>query len=80
VRAFFFFNSLFSAFLGVSRQGDFENTEIVFGAFPNPPGKYFFGGQYFFRVDFFSFSFDFLLLRWLSASRCTSVRGTQKRD
>jgi hypothetical protein len=70
----FFFFFLKSAFLGVSRQGEFENTrnkiEYV---------KYFFGGGIFsgFRVIFFNFfSFQF----FVALVKRLSVRGTQRRD
>ena len=44
VRTFFFF----SAFLGVSRQGEFENTENIFEYVSKKnTGKYFFGGEIF---------------------------------
>jgi hypothetical protein len=57
-----FFSIFFSAFLGVSRQGEFENTRKKLSTFQkNSPGKYFFGGGGFFRVDFFDF-FSFFCL------------------
>jgi hypothetical protein len=52
---------LFSALLGVSRQGEFENTgkEIEYVC-KKTPGKYFFGGGVAFRVDLLTFcSFGF---------------------
>jgi hypothetical protein len=47
---------VFSKFLGASRQGEFENTRKQIE---------FVSGKFFFTI----FSFEFLLLRWLSASR-----------
>jgi hypothetical protein len=45
-RAFSFF--FFSAFLGVSRQGEFENTRKKLSTFQKKsPGKCFFGGDFF---------------------------------
>jgi hypothetical protein len=53
---FCFYFICFSAFLGVSRQGEFENTRKKLSTFQkNSPGKYFFGGGIFFRGDFFDF-------------------------
>jgi hypothetical protein len=70
----------FSAFLGVSRQGEFENenTRFFLSTFhKNSPGKYFFGGGFFFRVDFLTFfPFDF----FVALVKRLSVRETQKRD
>jgi hypothetical protein len=66
---FFFF---FSAFLGVSRQGEFKTRENKLSAFQKKsPGKYFFGvREDFFLGDFFQLLFlSIFLLRWLSASR-----------
>jgi hypothetical protein len=55
----------FGAFLG---KGSSKTEEFLWRTFPkNSPGKYFFGGL--FLVFFLLFSFYFLLLRWLSASR-----------
>jgi hypothetical protein len=69
VRASSFF---LSAFLGVSRQGEFENTRQKFECVSkNFTGEIFFrGGGGLFRVDFPDFFFlSTFLLRWLSASR-----------
>jgi hypothetical protein len=67
-----------SAFLGVSRQGEFENTRKNLSTFPkNSLGKYFFGGAFFFRGDFSPFfSFGF----FVAMAKRLSVRETQKRD
>jgi hypothetical protein len=50
----YFFNIFFSAFLGVSRQGEFENTrkEIEYVSKKNHRGNIFSGGN-FFPGDFF---------------------------
>jgi hypothetical protein len=66
---FFIFYISFSAFLGVSRRGEFENTrkKIEYVSKKNHRGNIF---LIFFLGDFFNFfSFRFFLLRWLSASR-----------
>jgi hypothetical protein len=61
----------FSAFLDVSRQGEFENTrKKIEYVSKKITGEIFFRGGIFFPGEFFaSFSFRFFLLRWLSASR-----------
>jgi hypothetical protein len=43
-----FFSFFFTAFLGVSRQGEFENTrKKIEYVSKKSPGKYFFGGDFF---------------------------------
>jgi hypothetical protein len=61
----------FSAFLGVSRQGEFRNTETKVEYVSNKIAGEIFSGGFFLSgsMCFTFFSFDFLLLRWLSASR-----------
>jgi hypothetical protein len=73
-----FFFIFFSAFLGVSRQGEFENTRNFLSTFQKKkPGKYFFRGKIFFLGDFSTFfPFDF----FVALVKRLSVRGTQKRD
>jgi hypothetical protein len=73
-RAFFvllyMFLVRFWAFLGVARQGEFENTGKQLRRFQKfHRGNIFSGGGYFFRVDFVTFFFLISVLRWLSASR-----------
>jgi hypothetical protein len=58
----FFLIAVFSAVLGVSWQGEFENTGGGLSAFPqSPPGKHFFGGWG--GLGGIFWSLDFLLLR-----------------
>ena len=60
----------FSAFLGVSRQGEFENTRKKLSTFQKKnTGEIFFGGRTFFWGIFQLFFLSIFLLRWLSASR-----------
>jgi hypothetical protein len=68
----------YRSFLGVSRQGEFENTrKKVEYVSKKSPGKYFFGGGGNFWVIFLtSFPFDF----FVALVERLSVRGTQKRD
>jgi hypothetical protein len=63
VRTSFFF--FFSAFLGVSRQGEFENTRKKLSTFPKK-----------ITGEITSFPFDFVV----ALVKRLSVRGTQKRD
>jgi hypothetical protein len=66
----FFSSFFFSAFLGVSRQGEFEYTRKKLSTFQKKtPGKYFFRGKNFFWGIFQLFFLSIFLLRWLSASR-----------
>jgi hypothetical protein len=57
--------------LGVSRQGELENTRKMFEYVSKKiTGEMFFRGGNFFLGDFFKFLFgSIFLLRWLSASR-----------
>jgi hypothetical protein len=73
VRTFFFFLLFFSAFLGVSRQGEFENTGtgLFFSTLPKLHRGYIFsgGGSFgFFLLVFLSIFFVELVKR-LSDSR-----------
>jgi hypothetical protein len=75
VRTFYFFIYFLVRFLGVSRQGEFENTRKLFEyvSKQKSPGKYFFVLGEFFEFLFLSIFFVALVKR-------LSVRGTQKRD
>jgi hypothetical protein len=80
VRTYFFF-FFFSAFLGVSRQGEFEYTrhekKIEYVSKKNT-GEIFFPGEEFFLGDFSTFfPFDFFVAL---VKRLSVMRGTQKRD
>jgi hypothetical protein len=72
VRSFFFF-LFFSTYLGVSRQGEFENTGTKLSTFlKSSPGKNFSG---------VGISFTFFLPNFFIALvKRLSVRGTQKHD
>jgi hypothetical protein len=72
-------NFFFSAFLGVSRQGEFENTrkQIEYVSKKNHRGNIFSGGGFLFWVNFLtSFPSGF----FVALVKRLSVRGTQKRD
>jgi hypothetical protein len=65
-----FFNIFLSAFLGVSRQKDFENTGNFFQYVSKKiTGEIFFGGDIFSGWIFEFFFFRLFSLRWLGASR-----------
>jgi hypothetical protein len=77
---FYFYFILLVRFwaLGVSRQGEFENTRNKLSTFQkNSPGKYFFGFRGVFSGVFFLTFFSFVF--FVALVKRLSVRGTQKR-